>query len=555
MKRAMAVICSLALFCATLPAAVAATPDEPQIAWLKAYDEVDYFNCGYAMVCDTPEDEYYFIDPLGNRLEMDDDYIIEDRFSNGLAPVSLKSGDKFLVGWIGTDGKLKIPVEYLNERDLRFRNNVIFALRDDYRQVTLKTDGTVLAEVPDDTIVIPLGEYVASWNGLQPAYLQDHRMGFVDRNWETVIPFQYYNVSANNRGFQEGGAEVVVVDEDHNMSAFYINCAGEQITEAVDIWESELTSGFMNGFVEVRNEDGLWGFIDTHGELAIPYQYEDFSTFLSGYIFVTTDRGQDKWDLIDTNGKTILKDIQADAYNYYRVSEGLAAICRDGLWGYIDIQGREVIPCIYAEAYDFNEGYAWVRRSDGVWGVLTHPFAQPSAWAEQGIKDASLCCIQTERVRYNYQTPATRLQCAELMANLVEVTTGRPILEAEASRFSDTNDWMARKMAAIGLVKGSGDGSIFDPEGVLTREQLATMVCRTIRYLEEQTGKTVLTHGDLSGYIDADQIHDWALESVSDMTASGLIKGTSGNTLSPELPAGVEQAILLTLRVYQAFRV
>lgn len=338
------------------------------------------------------------------------------------------------------------------------------------------------------------------------------------------------------------------------MSTFYINCAGEQITEAVDIWESEWTSGFMNGFVEVRNGDGLWGFIDTHGELVIPYQYEDFSTFLSGYIFVTTDRGQNKWDVIDTNGKTILKDIQADADNYYRVSEGLAAICRDGLWGYIDIQGREVIPCIYAEAYDFNEGCAWVRRIDGVWGVLAHPFAQPSAWAEQGIKDAAVYSLLTERVRCNYQMPATRLQCAELMANLVEVTTGRPILEAEASRFSDTNDWMARKMAAIGLVKGSGDGRIFDPEGVLTREQLATMVCRTIRYLEEQTGKTVLTHGELSGYIDAAQVHDWALESVSDMTASGLIKGTSGNTLSPELPASVEQAILLTLRVYQAFQ-
>lgn len=138
------------------------------------------------------------------------------------------------------------------------------------------------------------------------------------------------------------------------------------------------------------------------------------------------------------------------------------------------------------------------------------------------------------------------------MVNLAELATGRPILEAEANRFTDTKDWMARKGAAAGIIEGVEDGSKFAPDAVVTREQLAAMLYRAIRYIESQTGTTILAEqGSLEGYTDAAQVSPWAQEAMAALHAAGILKGTSGTTLSPKDTTTVEQGILLALRAYE----
>jgi len=52
-------------------------------------------------------------------------------------------------------------------------------------------------------------------------------------------------------------------------------------------------------------------------------------------------------------------------------SNGLAAVCKDGLWGFIDKEGTIVIACQFLDADYFNEkGGCMVRTSTEAWQLL-----------------------------------------------------------------------------------------------------------------------------------------------------------------------------------------
>lgn len=177
-----------------------------------------------------------------------------------------------------------------------------------------------------------------------------------------------------------------------------------------------------------------------------------------------------------------------------------------------------------------------------------------SPWAEREMEKAQVAGVVTESNDSYFTFRITRRRFAELMANLVEQVTGQAITPVREGTFTDTDDLWIRKAAALGLVNGLDDGSCFSPNGYINREQVAVMLCRAIRYLETETGQMVLTeNGSLAGYDDAGQVSEWAREAMAALNADGILRGTSGSTLSPKDTTTVEQGILLALRAYQKF--
>ena len=79
---------------------------------------------------------------------------------------------------------------------------------------------------------------------------------------------------------------------------------------------------------------GKWGFVDTDGELALDYAYEDAESF----------------------------------------SNGLAAVCIDGKWGYIDTEGNMIITPRFSAATHFSKaGTAAVQIEEDkekVWKLI-----------------------------------------------------------------------------------------------------------------------------------------------------------------------------------------
>lgn len=71
---------------------------------------------------------------------------------------------------------------------------------------------------------------------------------------------------------------------------------------------------------------------------------------------------------------------------------------------------------------------------------------------------------------------------------------------------------------------GISDGT--NPEGPLTREQVATMLYR-------YAGKPTVGSGKMKGYLDVASVSDWATEAMNWAVSEGIIKGNTQVTLNP----------------------
>ena len=81
-----------------------------------------------------------------------------------------------------------------------------------------------------------------------------------------------------------------------------------------------------------------------------------------------------------------------------------------------------------------------------------------------------------------------------------------------------------------GIVNGIGDG-LFGPNNPISREQMATMVYRYMKYCgyDVSAGDNV----DLSVFADADTISDYARDAMRWAVGSGLFKGRTATELAP----------------------
>ena len=109
------------------------------------------------------------------------------------------------------------------------------------------------------------------------------------------------------------------------------------------------------------------------------------------------------------------------------------------------------------------------------------------------------------------------------------------------SGFSDVpaNEWYTDAVAwakETGVVKGI-TATTFEPDGLITREQLATMLFR----FSSSAPVSVPERADLTPFSDDEKVSGWANEPLGWAVEAGLIKGTDGNRLAPEGDATREQ--------------
>ncbi|MDR0890462.1 MAG: S-layer homology domain-containing protein [Oscillospiraceae bacterium] len=99
------------------------------------------------------------------------------------------------------------------------------------------------------------------------------------------------------------------------------------------------------------------------------------------------------------------------------------------------------------------------------------------------------------------------------------------------------------------IVNGVGGGK-FDPNGNITREQLATILFRYAAYREDSSA----VQADLSAFPDAGKVSPWAREAMQWAVAKGLITGTANNGvtyLDPQGSATRAQVATILMRYYK----
>lgn len=190
--------------------------------------------------------------------------------------------------------------------------------------------------------------------------------GFSDDGWavifEQVEPYKtvlvgYFNTEGQlmqgewefGMAFSEGLAGVQL-----NGKYGFIDTTGELVIP----YEWENVKFFREGLAGVC-KDGKWGFIDTTGNLVIPYQWDYCSYGFKDGMAIVSNKGEGQYYVIDKEGNVSFTVVAEYISSYF--SEGLATIRRDGKYGYIDNTGELVIPCSWDDADTFFDGVAKVK--------------------------------------------------------------------------------------------------------------------------------------------------------------------------------------------------
>ncbi|MCM3702230.1 WG repeat-containing protein [Paenibacillus macerans] len=174
--------------------------------------------------------------------------------------------------------------------------------------------------------------------------------GYINTQGRLVIPCQYVEVDS----FAEGTAHV----KDASDREFFVDRAGKTLVSLTTSYDSDFlfTEGLATAYEELT---GRIGYVNTKGELAIPYQYSYARNFSEGLAVVSNDAGL--YGYIDSSGKQVIPFRYTSAGDF---GEGVAPVQNaTGKWGYINKQGKTVIPHQYANAWGFSEGLAVVYNT------------------------------------------------------------------------------------------------------------------------------------------------------------------------------------------------
>lgn len=113
---------------------------------------------------------------------------------------------------------------------------------------------------------------------------------------------------------------------------------------------------FSDGFAAVK-QDGLWGFIDTDGNVVVPLKYQEVFPYQDGLAVVRLGR---LYGYVNSLGEEVIKP-QYDLAESF--SEGYGIVSDGEKMGAINPQGDVVIPLEYDTMGSFTEGAAVVAKN------------------------------------------------------------------------------------------------------------------------------------------------------------------------------------------------
>lgn len=193
-----------------------------------------------------------------------------------------------------------------------------------------------------------------------------------------------------------------------------------------------------------------------------------------------------------------------------------------------------------------------------------------SDWAKDEVEEAYKSRLIPETIiRKNLTEYIDRAEFAAIAVQLYESVTEEEA-RASSAPFRDIsgnrNENSIKKAYALGFTDGTS-ASTFEPNANIDREQLATMLARTVKKLMHPEWtladdyKYTTDLDDVKLFDDDAEISDWAWASVYLMAKLGVVKGIDNTHFAPRnltsrqeaegyATATREQAILMSLRIY-----
>jgi hypothetical protein len=231
---------------------------------------------------------------------------------------------------------------------------------------------------------------------------------------------------------------------------------------------------------------------------------------------------------------------------------------------------------LYVETYDWDgltqiSYRLCVRLYDSTWsGAGQSGYSNVatigltgSAWALDELKKANeLGLIPGILKGADLTKPITREEFCELALLLYEKTAGKSPEPVSPNPFTDTTNPQILKAFALGITKGTSD-TTFTPDKVISRQECATMLYRTIKAITPDADYSITGVPD---FPDQNDIDAWAVEATKYMAKLGIVKGGADGKFMPKATTTVQEAagygtatreaaILMAVRTYDALTV
>ena len=221
----------------------------------------------------------------------------------------------------------------------------------------------------------------------------------------------------------------------------------------------------------------------------------------------------------------------------------------------------------------FRSAIAYANGSNtGIFHIpeITVSDGKSSPWANKELQRADELGLIPDSLRNtDLKKPINRAEFAAVSVRLYENLSGEKATPIAKNPFADTSDAEVLKAYNLGITAGTSADK-FTPDGLLNREQAATMLTRVWKKYS-MPGWTLGTDGDYalqytkpSPFSDDADISAWARDSVYFMAANGIILGSEGkfkpkNTSAAEEAASYanatrEQALLLAVRIVEKLK-
>ncbi|MEN8906536.1 MAG: S-layer homology domain-containing protein [Clostridiales bacterium] len=174
---------------------------------------------------------------------------------------------------------------------------------------------------------------------------------------------------------------------------------------------------------------------------------------------------------------------------------------------------------------------------------------QNDYWANEYIEVLSARNIINGMDENNFMPELTinRAQFVTLLVKALNLKT-----YGYGNKFGDVkkDDWFRPYVESAeisGIVSGVGNFK-FDPEGKITREQMAVMIVNAYKYVNNEEIQEEKTE-----FVDSNEISDWAISSVKAAYKLGLIKGMENLKYVPKADSKRAQAATVIYRLLKEF--
>ncbi len=257
----------------------------------------------------------------------------------------------------------------------------------------------------------------------------------------------------------------------------------------------------------------------------------------------------DKWEVVSLdNGKVV--DTLSNANSTLNVTGGVQLVAYFSKIETTTEQPTQIEEPAKTEEPVKTEEPAKIEQPTQTEQPKEKTWIKASEWAEEELDKADEIQIIPNKLKYADLTAnITRAEFAHVAVKLYEKLTGNKAVVVANNPFIDTADEEVLKAYNLEITKGTSEVT-FNPDALITREQMATMMTRAVTKSEIDTKVDL---DKVTKFADDGEMHDWGKESIYYMSSIEIIKGVGNNTFNVLGNATREQALLISERSAEKF--